>query len=90
VFVLLHNGNKYGSIPIAHSTIMKEEYKTISLVVERIKYRDHNWLVCVDLKMVNFLLGQQSGFTKYPCFIRLWDSPDKNHNWSQKIWPLRK
>ncbi|KAK4878970.1 hypothetical protein RN001_007116 [Aquatica leii] len=24
--VLLHNGNKYGSIPIGHSTSMKEEY----------------------------------------------------------------
>ena len=27
-----------------------------------------------DLKMVNFLLGQQSGFTKYPCFLCMWDS----------------
>ena len=24
--------------------------------------------------MVNFLLGQQSGFTKYPCFLCMWDS----------------
>jgi hypothetical protein len=27
--VLLNNGNKYGSIPIGHSTRMKEEYKAI-------------------------------------------------------------
>jgi hypothetical protein len=58
--VLLHNGNKLGSLPIAHSTRVKEEYPTISLVMEKIKYIEHNWVMCVDLKMVNFLLGQQS------------------------------
>jgi hypothetical protein len=30
--VLLHNGNKYGSISIARSITMKEEHQTISLV----------------------------------------------------------
>lgn len=28
----------------------------------------------VNLKMVIFLLGQQSGYTKYPCFNCVWDS----------------
>lgn len=40
--VLLHNGNKYGSIPIAHSTTLKEEYTNVSKVIEKIKYQDHN------------------------------------------------
>jgi hypothetical protein len=31
--VLLNNGNIYGSIQIGHSTTMKVEYKTISLVL---------------------------------------------------------
>lgn len=87
--VLLHNGNKYGSIPIAHSTKMKEEYNTIALVLEKIKYHEHQWVICVDLKMVNFLLGQQSGYTKYPCFLCLWDSRDKTHHWVRKEWPKR-
>ncbi|GFU78354.1 uncharacterized protein TNCV_528971 [Trichonephila clavipes] len=39
--------------------------------------------------MVNFLLGQQGGYTKFPCFMCLWDSRDKQHNWSQKVWPVR-
>jgi hypothetical protein len=72
-YVLLNNGNKYGSIPIGHSTRIKEEYKAISLVLEQINYQEHQWVVCVDLKMVNFLLGQQSGYTKYPYFLCLWD-----------------
>jgi hypothetical protein len=33
--VLLNNGNKYGSIPVGHSTRMKEEYKVMSLVLEK-------------------------------------------------------
>ncbi|GFV51081.1 uncharacterized protein TNCV_4743581 [Trichonephila clavipes] len=38
--------------------------------------------------MVNFLLGQQGGYTKFPCFMCLWDSRDKHH-WSQKVWSVR-
>ncbi|KAL4709243.1 hypothetical protein ACJJTC_010543 [Scirpophaga incertulas] len=87
--VLLHNGNKYGSIPIDHSTQMKEEYDTIALVLKKIKYYEHQWVICVDLKMVNFLLGQQSGYTKYPCFLCFWDSRDKKTHWVQKEWPKR-
>lgn len=87
--VLLHNGNKYGSIPIGHSTTMKEEYGTIALVLRKIKYEEHQWSICVDLKMINFLLGQQSGFTKYPCFLCLWDSRAKNEHWVNKNWPSR-
>lgn len=88
--VLLHNGNKYGSIPIGHSTSMKEEYQTISIILEKINYPEHLWMICVDLKMVNFLLGQQSGYTKYPCFICLWDSRASHEHWIRKEWPLRK
>jgi hypothetical protein len=87
--VLLHNGNKYASIPIAHSTKLKEIYETIAFVVEKIKYHQHQWSVCVDLKMVNFLLGQQGGYTKYPCFLCLWDSRAKHEHWIKKKWPVR-
>jgi hypothetical protein len=39
--------------------------------------------------MVNFLLGQQSGYTKYPCFLCLWDSRAKHEQWARKDWPPR-
>ena len=87
--VLLHNGKKLGSIPIAHSTKMKEDYNTISLVLEKIKHHEHHWVICVDLKMVNFLLGQQSGYTKFPCFLCLWDSRDRSNHWIKRYWPNR-
>ena len=82
--LLLHNGNKYGSVPIGHSIHMKEKYEEIKTVLHSIKYHEHNWLICVDLKMVNFLLGQQSGYTKFPCFLWLWDSRAKHLHWVQK------
>jgi len=87
--VLLHNGNKYGSIPIAHSTKLKEEYDTIAFVMKKIKYHEHQWVIDVYLKMVNFLLGQHGGYAKYPCFLCLWDSRSKQTHWIRKEWPVR-
>ena len=45
-------------------------------------------MICVDLKMVNFFLGQQSGYTKYLCFLCYWDSRDKANHWTKKDWPV--
>lgn len=49
--VLLHNSNKYAPIPIAHSVTFKEEYKNIEIVLHKIKYSEHNWQICGDLKI---------------------------------------
>ena len=87
--VLLHNGNPLGSVPIAHSTILKETYDAVKFVLLNIKYDEHSWKICVDLKMVNFLLGQQSGFTKFPCFLCHWDSRARAEHWERKDWPER-
>lgn len=85
--LVFHNGNICRSIPIWHSVALKKEYATIKVVLERLKYRDHEWLNCEDLKMVNFLLGQQGGDTKYPCLICYWDSRAKDEHWVRKEWP---
>lgn len=87
--VLLHNGNLYGSIPIGHSTKLKEKYEHIEKVLSLINYNEHQWIICVDLKMVNFLLGQQGGYTKYPCFLCFWDSRDKENHYIKQVWPER-
>ncbi|KAI6646369.1 hypothetical protein LOD99_9240 [Oopsacas minuta] len=87
--VLLHNGNIFGSIPIGYSVKLKEEYNNVKEILEIINYSVHDWVICVDLKMVNFLLGQQSGFTKYPCFLCYWDSRDRNQHWIREKWPPR-
>ena len=87
--VLLHNTNEYASIPIGHSTKLKEKYEPVKQVLECIKYNQHNWKICIDLKMVNFLLGQQSVYTKHSCFLCMWDSRDKANHWVKKDWEPR-
>ena len=53
--VLLHNGNQFASILLAHSTSLKEKYNSVKYVLEKISYCQHEWEICVDLKMMNFL-----------------------------------
>lgn len=85
--VLLHNGNEYACVPITHSTKLKESYENMKYVLEKIKYTEHKWQVCRNLKIIFIILGQQSGFVKYSCFLCLWDSRDcQNHYW-KKEWP---
>ena len=86
--VQLHNGNQFASVPLAHLTTLKEKYEVVKYVLEKICYDQHEWLIYVDLKMVNFLLGQQSGFTKYPCFLCMWDSRDTAQHYTKKDWPV--
>lgn len=87
--VLLHNGNLYGSVPIGHSVSLREEYGDIKKVIDLLQYNMHQWIICVDLKMVCFLLGQQRGYTKYPCFLCMWDSRAREKHWVQSKWPPR-
>lgn len=87
--VLLHNGNTFASIPIAHSTKLKETYANLRIVLDKIKYSEHQWKVCGDLKISSMILGQQSGFTKFPCFLCLWDSRARERHYTQKEWPKR-
>jgi hypothetical protein len=43
--VLLHNNNVLASIPLAHSTKLSESYETLKLVLEKIKYHEHEWQI---------------------------------------------
>ena len=63
-FILLHVTNVYGLILIDHSTILKEKYAAMKIVRQHIKYNDHQWVICVYLKRVDFVPGQQSRYTK--------------------------
>ena len=46
---------------------------------------------CGDFKigLLTLLLGQQSGYTKFPCFLCLWDSRARELHWTQTDWPPR-
>ena len=87
--VLLHSGNMFACVPIGHFVILKEHYQNVKMCVEKLRYSEHNWALCVDFKMVNFLLGQQGGYTKHPCFLCYWDSSATDQHWVKKDWPSR-
>lgn len=61
----------------------------MKLILETKKYSQHNWLIYGDLEILTILLGQQSGNTKYPCFLCLWDSRDRKMHYVKKKWPSR-
>lgn len=87
--VLLHNGNKEPTVPIAYSTTMKEDYKAMEILIEKIQYRKYKWQVCADFKVVGILMGLQAGNTKYPCHLCLWDSRARKEHYKKKSWPSR-
>ena len=59
----------YPSIPIAHFVRMKEDREFVKILLELIRYNNHNWDVCGDFKMTAFLLGLRGGYTKHSYFL---------------------
>ena len=66
--VLLYNSNTVASLPIAQSVTMKETYDNLKTMLVSVKYDDHKWLICGDLKVIAIILGLQGGYSKFPCF----------------------
>lgn len=87
--VLLNNGNKFSSIPVGHSVEMKETHNSMDRLLSALNYQEHKWLICGDLKVVGLILGLQGGYTKYPCFLCLWDSRADDQHYVRQEWPAR-
>jgi len=81
--------NIYAPIPIAHSTVMQEKYENRQVLLKKIGYELHRWQICGHLKIITLLLGQQSGFTKYTCYLCLWDSRAIQQHYKVRDWPTR-
>ena len=71
--VPLHNENVFGPVPVAHSVLLKESYENLKTLPFWVKYQKHDWQVCGNLRILSMLLGQQCGYTKYPCFMCEWN-----------------
>ena len=66
---------------------LKECYENLELVLNKLSYSDHKWTLSENLKVTSMLLGQQSGCTKFPCFLCEWDSRDRKQHYIKKVWP---
>ena len=89
LLVLLYNGNRFPSVPLAHAANMKESYESMKLLLGKIKYDEFKWKLCGDLKVVALLLGMQLGYTNYCCFLCKWDSRDKKNHYVNELFPKR-
>ena len=87
--VLLNNGNKFSSIPVRHSVVMKESHKSMELLLSALNYQEHEWLICGDLKAIGIILGLQGGYIKYPCFLCVWDSRADDQYYVRQEWSTR-
>jgi hypothetical protein len=87
--VLLHNGNRFPSVPLTHAANMKESYECVKLLLGKITYDEFMWKLYGDVKVVALLLKMQLGYTKYCYFLCQWDSQDKNNHFVNKLWPKR-
>lgn len=83
--VLLHNRNVYTPIPIAHLIKLKKKYENLKIVLGKIKYSNHQWKVCGDIKIGMILLCQQSKFKKFPCFLYLWNTRDRKQQCAERM-----
>jgi hypothetical protein len=84
--LLLHNGNKHPPIPLAQAVHMKETCTNIQGLLKKLCYKDHQWNLGADRRVVAVLTGLQGGNMKICCFQCEWDS--RAWNWHYQ-WPLR-
>ena len=68
---------------------MKENHQNVKTLLDELNYTQYEWDVIGDFKMVAFLMGLQGGFTKFPCFLWLWDRRNTSLHYKVKSWPLR-
>jgi hypothetical protein len=87
--VLLHIENKYPAVPMAYGRLVKETYETVNTILTLIQYSQYLWNVGGDLKIVGILTGMQQGYTKFCCFLCLWDSRDRQNHYTTNQWPAR-
>ena len=87
--VLLHIQNKFPAIPVAYARQLKESYEAVETILRLIEYNKYQWKVGGDLKIVGMLTGMQKGYTKFCCFLCLWDSRDRENHYTTCEWPAR-
>lgn len=93
--VLLHKTNQKPSVPIAYSTDTRETFEKLKDILDVVKYEEHKWRICCDLKVVSLITGLTAdGRPKYPCFLCDWDSrygegKDARNQYKKTDWRSR-
>ena len=61
----------------------------MTALLNSINYNEHKWKICGDLKVIAVPLGVQLGYTKYCCFLCMWDGRDRRSHHIKEDWPAR-
>jgi len=87
--VLLHVQNRFPALPVGYSREAKESYEVMKYLFQLLRYEEYQWMVGGDFKMIGILTGLQAGYTKYCCFLCLWDSRARAEHYDRAQWPPR-
>jgi hypothetical protein len=52
-------------------------------------YKQYQWEICGDFKVIVVSLGLQTSYTKYSCFLCERDSCTRDTHYSRNHWPHR-
>ena len=55
--LLVHNGNKFPSIPMAHAVHMTETYENLQGLLQKIRHEEHRRDIFLDINLQQYLLG---------------------------------
>ena len=77
------------SLHLVHSVQLKEEYSSVKILLEALKCEKYSLKVIRDFKMLTFLMDLQGGFTKFLCYLCLWDSRGCAAPYQRQNWPQR-
>jgi len=61
--VLLHEGNNFPSVLLAHTANMKDSYENMKLLLEKFHYEKYNRNTRGGCKVIAVLLGLQLSYT---------------------------
>ena len=86
--VILHNGNEFPSIAVAYAWHLKKCYEVMKMLLLKVNYHAHCWSICWDFRVIVILLGLQTWYTKYCCFLCYWDSRARDWVWV-RVWSER-
>ena len=74
---------------MAYATNTKETCINMKNILMGVHYKKYQWEVCGDFKVIAVLLGLQSDYTKYCCFLCDSDSRSQDSHCVGKSWPKR-
>jgi hypothetical protein len=70
---------RLASVPVD----LEENYGNLEQLLQKMKDKQQQWMVCGDSQVLCILLEQHQGYTKFLCYICEWGSRAQVQHWAQ-------